>query len=103
MSAVKCLILAHNLEDPPPMRGRRPFAGDSHAGSGVGLPPAGVGVLSLPIGTRLGVRLTSPIEGTIVGVQSGLCLDASGQGTASGTKLILWACGSGANQRWSVN
>jgi hypothetical protein len=42
-------------------------------------------------------------NGTIVGAQSGLCLDASSAGTANGTRLILWACGSGANQRWSVN
>jgi hypothetical protein len=42
-------------------------------------------------------------NGTIVGVQSGLCLDASSNGTANGTSLILWARNSGANQRWSVN
>jgi hypothetical protein len=31
-----------------------------------------------------------------------LGLDANGQGTANGTSLILWACGSGSNQRWSL-
>jgi hypothetical protein len=42
-------------------------------------------------------------NGTITGVQSGLCLDANGAGTANGTKIILWSCNSGqANQRWSL-
>ena len=41
-------------------------------------------------------------NGTITGVQSGLCLDASGAGTANGTKLILWACDGQANQQWSL-
>jgi hypothetical protein len=31
----------------------------------------------------------------------GLCLDATGAATANGTKLILWTCGSGTNQRWT--
>lgn len=39
--------------------------------------------------------------GRIVGRQSGLCLDASGAATANGTKIVLWACVSGANQRWT--
>ncbi|WP_344491340.1 extracellular catalytic domain type 1 short-chain-length polyhydroxyalkanoate depolymerase [Nonomuraea monospora] len=40
-------------------------------------------------------------DGTITGVQSGLCLDAVGQGTANGTRLQLYTCHSGANQRWT--
>ncbi|GAA5051528.1 poly(hydroxyalkanoate) depolymerase family esterase [Thermocatellispora tengchongensis] len=44
-------------------------------------------------------RLNS--DGTITGVQSGLCLDAVGQGTANGTRLQLWSCGGGAGQRWT--
>ena len=35
-------------------------------------------------------------------VQSGLCLDANGQGTANGTKIQLWSCTGGANQRWHL-
>ena len=31
----------------------------------------------------------------------GMCLDANGAGTANGTKIILWDCNGGANQRWS--
>ncbi|NEA53460.1 RICIN domain-containing protein [Streptomyces sp. SID13666] len=41
-------------------------------------------------------------DGTITGVQSGLCLDASGAGAANGTKIPLWNSSGGANQRWSA-
>ncbi|CAM5710072.1 Beta-xylanase OS=Streptomyces tendae OX=1932 GN=GUR47_32310 PE=3 SV=1 [Streptomyces tendae] len=44
-------------------------------------------------------RLNS--DGTVVGVQSGLCLDAVGSGTANGTLLQLYSCSNGSNQRWS--
>ncbi|MFG1812050.1 endo-1,4-beta-xylanase, partial [Streptomyces sp. NPDC049040] len=40
-------------------------------------------------------------DGTIVGVQSGLCLDATGAATANGTKIQLWTCNGGSNQKWS--
>ncbi|GAB3893318.1 hypothetical protein GCM10027612_42680 [Microbispora bryophytorum subsp. camponoti] len=42
-------------------------------------------------------------DGTVTGVQSGLCLDAYSAGTANGTKLVLWACNGGGNQQWSRN
>jgi lysophospholipase L1-like esterase len=41
-------------------------------------------------------------DGTITGVQSGLCLDANGRGTANGTKLILWSCNGQPNQQWTL-
>lgn len=41
-------------------------------------------------------------DGSITGVQSGLCLDAVGTGTANGTKLQLWACSGAGNQQWSL-
>lgn len=44
-------------------------------------------------------RLNS--DGSIVGVQSGLCLDAVGTGTANGTLLQLYTCSNGSNQRWT--
>ncbi|GAA2333622.1 endo-1,4-beta-xylanase [Streptomyces kunmingensis] len=44
-------------------------------------------------------RLNS--DGSIVGVQSGLCLDAVGSGTANGTLIQLYSCSNGNNQRWS--
>jgi endo-1,4-beta-xylanase len=44
-------------------------------------------------------RLNS--DGSIVGVQSGLCLDAVGAGTANGTLIQLYSCSSGSNQRWT--
>ncbi|MEV5322502.1 RICIN domain-containing protein [Nonomuraea sp. NPDC052634] len=34
-------------------------------------------------------------------MQSNLCLDAIGQGTANGTGLQLYTCHGGPNQRWS--
>ncbi|TMR97859.1 endo-1,4-beta-xylanase [Nonomuraea basaltis] len=42
-------------------------------------------------------------DGTIVGVQSGLCLDAVGGGTGNGTGLQLYSCHSGSNQKWTYN
>ncbi|MBM9624219.1 endo-1,4-beta-xylanase [Streptomyces zhihengii] len=44
-------------------------------------------------------RLNS--DGSIVGVQSGLCLDAVGGATANGTRIQLYSCSNGSNQRWS--
>ncbi|MEU3414622.1 MULTISPECIES: endo-1,4-beta-xylanase [unclassified Streptomyces] len=44
-------------------------------------------------------RLNS--DGSIVGVQSGLCLDAVGAGTANGTLIQLYSCANGSNQRWT--
>jgi endo-1,4-beta-xylanase len=44
-------------------------------------------------------RLNS--DGSIVGVQSGLCLDAAANGTTNGTLIQLYSCWNGANQRWS--
>lgn len=40
-------------------------------------------------------------DGTIVGVQSGLCLDAVGGGTGNGTGLQLYSCWGGSNQKWT--
>jgi endo-1,4-beta-xylanase len=44
-------------------------------------------------------RLNS--DGSIVGVQSGLCLDAAGAGTGNGTRLQLYSCSGGNNQKWT--
>ncbi|MFE2336428.1 endo-1,4-beta-xylanase [Streptomyces coelicoflavus] len=41
-------------------------------------------------------------DGSIVGVQSGLCLDAVGTGTANGTQIQLYSCTNGSNQRWTL-
>ncbi|MFI8320248.1 endo-1,4-beta-xylanase [Streptomyces sp. NPDC085529] len=40
-------------------------------------------------------------DGSIVGVQSGLCLDAAASGTANGTLIQLYSCWNGTNQRWT--
>ncbi|MBD9735459.1 endo-1,4-beta-xylanase [Streptomyces sp. H28] len=44
-------------------------------------------------------RLNS--DGSIVGVQSGKCLDAVGAGTANGTQIQIYSCSNGSNQRWT--
>ena len=31
------------------------------------------------------------------------CLDANGQGTTNGTKVIIWDCNGQTNQQWNVN
>ncbi|MFC1402079.1 MULTISPECIES: glycoside hydrolase family 27 protein [Streptacidiphilus] len=41
-------------------------------------------------------------NGTITGVQSGLCLDVTGGGaSANGTGVELWTCNGGSNQKWT--
>ncbi|GAA3398775.1 endo-1,4-beta-xylanase [Streptomyces roseoviridis] len=40
-------------------------------------------------------------DGSLVGVQSGLCLDAAANGTANGTPIQLYSCSGGGNQRWT--
>jgi O-glycosyl hydrolase len=34
---------------------------------------------------------------------AGKCLDANGQGTTNGTKVILWTCNGQPNQQWKLN
>ncbi|HEU5108786.1 MAG TPA: ricin-type beta-trefoil lectin domain protein [Micromonosporaceae bacterium] len=40
-------------------------------------------------------------NGTISNVQTGLCVDVNGAGTANGTAVVVWTCHTGANQRWA--
>ena len=42
-------------------------------------------------------------NGTITGVQSGLCLDVTGASTADGTPAELWTCNGGSNQQWTLD
>jgi len=41
-------------------------------------------------------------NGTITGVQSGLCLDVTGASTADDAPAQLWTCDSGGNQQWKL-
>jgi hypothetical protein len=41
-------------------------------------------------------------NGTITGVQSGICLDVNGASSANGAKTILWTCHGGSNQQWTL-
>ncbi|MEU4835086.1 ricin-type beta-trefoil lectin domain protein [Streptosporangium sp. NPDC023615] len=40
-------------------------------------------------------------DGTIVAVASGECPDVSNYGTANGSKIHIWTCRGGADQRWN--
>ncbi|HEV8174099.1 MAG TPA: RICIN domain-containing protein, partial [Actinoplanes sp.] len=40
-------------------------------------------------------------DGSVVGVGSGKCLDATGHGTGNGTLLVIWPCNGASNQKWS--
>jgi len=40
---------------------------------------------------------------TVVNGGSTMCLDASGQGTSPGTRVLTWTCNGQANQQWLVN
>ncbi|MCM4078099.1 ricin-type beta-trefoil lectin domain protein [Paractinoplanes hotanensis] len=53
-------------------------------------------------GSGTGQRWTST-SGKQLRVYGNKCLDASGQGTANGTAVIVWDCGGQANQQWNVN
>jgi alpha-galactosidase len=44
---------------------------------------------------------TLQTNGTIVGNQSGLCLDVDHNLTANGTAVLLWTCTAAANQIWT--
>ncbi|MBS2966867.1 RICIN domain-containing protein, partial [Actinocrinis puniceicyclus] len=41
-------------------------------------------------------------NGTVTGVQSGLCLDVTGASTANGALVELWTCNGGSNQQWTL-
>jgi hypothetical protein len=61
-----------------------------------GGPPIGIGgVLPGGLSTR------DPACREIHGID-GKCLDAAGGSSANGTRIILWPCHGGANQRWKV-
>lgn len=42
------------------------------------------------------------LDGTAIGVESGLCLDAVDQGTTNGTNVDVWTCNRGTNQQWTT-
>ena len=42
-------------------------------------------------------------NGTITGVQSGLCLDVTGGSTTDGAKIELWSCSGQSNQQWTLS
>jgi alpha-galactosidase len=44
-----------------------------------------------------------PASNTLVSTSSGRCLDVPNSNTANGTQPVIWDCGSGTNQRWTVS
>ena len=54
------------------------------------------------IGLKSSATASVNADGTVTGVQSGLCLDVNGAGTANGTKVQLWTCNGGSNQQWAL-
>ncbi|MET7517699.1 RICIN domain-containing protein [Streptomyces sp. NPDC005480] len=44
---------------------------------------------------------TLNVDGTVVGVQSGLCPDVTKGATANNTPVELWTCNGRSNQQWS--
>jgi hypothetical protein len=52
-------------------------------------------------GTGTNQRWTLNANGTVTNVQSGLCLDVTGQNTTNGTLVEVWTCNGGTNQSWT--
>jgi poly(hydroxyalkanoate) depolymerase family esterase len=63
----------------------------------------GTPVVSSPCTDATGQRWRFNPDGTVTGVQSGLCLDINGGSTANGARVILWSCHGGTNQQWQLN
>ena len=61
----------------------------------------GTAVVIAPCDGGAGQRWQFNANGTVTGVQSGICLDVNGAATTNGSKVILWTCHSGSNQQWS--
>jgi alpha-galactosidase len=59
-------------------------------------------VIIWPCNGQQNQQWTLGADGSITGVQSGLCLNATGVGTANDTLLELWTCNGGSNQKWAV-
>jgi alpha-galactosidase len=59
----------------------------------------GHGVVMYRVATGSGTSVGT--TGELVGASSGRCLDVYGNQTAPGTKVEIWDCNNGANQRWT--
>jgi alpha-galactosidase len=59
----------------------------------------GHGVVMYRVGAGSGTSVGS--TGELVGASSGRCLDVYGVQTAPGTKVEIWDCNNGTNQRWT--
>jgi hypothetical protein len=45
---------------------------------------------------------TGPVAGVLRGQESGRCVDVPGHSQADGTRVALWDCSGGENQRWTA-
>jgi alpha-galactosidase len=59
----------------------------------------GHGVVMYRVATGSGTSVGT--TGALVGASSGRCLDVYGAQTAPGTKVEIWDCNNGSNQRWT--
>ena len=55
-----------------------------------------------PAEPGLDAYLLQPADGLRSAART-LCLDAYGQGTSAGTKVVTWSCNGQANQQWTFN
>ncbi|MCZ0982181.1 RICIN domain-containing protein [Streptomyces diastatochromogenes] len=46
--------------------------------------------------------LAGPAVGSLVNVNSGMCLDVAGASTTEGAQVIQWTCGNQPNQQWQL-
>jgi alpha-galactosidase len=68
-------------------------------GGAISATVAGHGVVMYRVATGSGSSVGT--TGELVGASSGRCLDVYGGQTAPGTKVEIWDCNNGANQRWT--
>jgi hypothetical protein len=57
---------------------------------------------SVTVGSGGGTTLVANGTYTIVGENSGMCLDDPGSSTADGTDMVQWAVNGGNNQKWQL-
>ena len=63
----------------------------------------GTPVVISPCGSGTDQQWHFNTDGTITGVQSGICLDVNGASAANGTKVQLWTCNHASNQQWTLD
>src|SRR5687768_6841449 len=68
---------------------------------GVSIVTLAVTGVSVAMNTGIASAATVGTPTTIVGGQSGRCVDVPNSSTTNGTQVALWDCHNGTNQRWT--